>query len=236
MSVIEVLIVSKNKLTGKKLIRKKLTPASIISKKPRKETFLASDAAYLNTRSIQLGKYINTGTRGQVYALEGNDNLVIKVANGRDNLKGIQKEANDYTEMDLYSKPFFIPTKVVQLNSTDIGLVRPRVTPIFDQHGKSNGDKLTMSQLRELRQRIIALTEEGYVLGDGLQVGVDRVGRLLLYDTDGVFRAKSGKLDFVYYTNNNEWLRFLIKIGKLPTPHGSREYFEQLDNIGQITR
>lgn len=220
----------KKKLTGKK----KLTPTSIVSR-PRKEAFLPSDAVYLNTRSIKLGKLITKGTRGEVFEVEGNKNLVVKTYKGVHNngdqygrqhnydmMHGdIDDEAALYENNNFDNTPLVIPTKIVNLGSFGLrrgnlkGLVRPRVVPVFDYAEnvpEQNIKRLNAKAIETIRQKLIALSYQGYMLRDGLQIGLDKAGRPLLFDM-GHFR-RSSMIDEVFEHNNDAWDEFLDFIGK----------------------
>jgi hypothetical protein len=203
----------------KKLVSKnKLTPKSILSR-PRKEAFLPSDLAYIkNKSSIILGGMVGGGSVGDVYNIQDNPNLVAKVATGLVN-KGVndpmvkiaRKELfNEWSKGDGYSanrQHLMIPTKAIPIKNryTDEGkpvyaLVRPKVTGIWKV-------KVTDSMIEQIRRKLISLTEDGFMFTDGLQIGLDRTGRPLVFDMGDVELA--GSIQEAYFTNNAMWKLFL---------------------------
>jgi hypothetical protein len=154
----------------------------------------------------------------------------------RDN---ILNEAKAYQSQDFNSKPLFIPTKVVNLGVNDldngeyIGLVRPRVTPVMDFHNKVSArhlNRVTNKQLEYIRQKLIELSEQGYVFVDGLQIGLDIRNRPLIYDAGKL--EKFGWNDpHTFRINNKKWISFLQDIGRIPV-YG--DYQEELKKYGEI--
>jgi hypothetical protein len=158
----------------------------------------------------------------------------------KESIKSIKNEADCYTKLGFNDKPLFIPTKVVELGNNDlnngnyVGLIRPRVTPIMDFHGsvkQRNIDRLTRSQIEMIRKQLIDLTEQGYVFGDGLQIGLDIANRPLIYDM-GKLQKFSWNEPRAFVINNEKWIGFLRNIGKLPT-YG--DYRDELKQYGEIT-
>ena len=207
---------------------KKLTVASIVSRKPRKAAFLPDDEKYLSThKRIVLGDYIDQGAVGAVYGVKNNSNLVVKVpvacANG--NCKDIRKDGWCWSKNDLMeegdfceenhtnSKPMYIPTRVVKMkkcNGVDdgycVGLVRPRIKQLTWK------DNIPLSQLVTLRKQLIKLSRQGFVFSDGLQVGIDKAGRILQFDLNSV--DKDTVSNALYY-NNEVWRKLLYDLGIL---------------------
>lgn len=198
--------------------KKKLTPKSIASR-PRKEAFMPSDLAYLRKKSsIILGDHVGSGSVGDVYGVQDNPNLVAKVATGLVN-KGVNdpwvKVArhelfNEWSRADSYGankQPLMTPTKAMPIKGryTDEGkpvyaLVRPRVKGIWKA-------KVTDSMIEQIRRKLISLTEDGFMFTDGLQIGLDRAGRPLVFDLGDVELANS--IQEAYFTNNAMWKLFL---------------------------
>jgi hypothetical protein len=135
----------------------------------------------------------------------------------------VQYEADTYTSQNFNDKPLFIPTMVVDVGSNDldngnyVGLIRPKILPIRDFHDNVKPlakARITDKLLAEIREKLYKLTLDGYVFADELQIGVDRIGRPLIYDA-GKMR-KTGICDHTTFkTNNRAWLTFLRDIGKL---------------------
>jgi hypothetical protein len=219
-----------NKLTTKK----KLTTKSIASR-PRKEAFLPADAEYLRTHSIKLGKLITKGTRGEVWEVANNKDLVVKTPKGVHDTGFQYGRQHDYDMMhgdwedeadlainnNLDDIPLAIPTKIVNLGSLGLrkgnirGMVRPRVAPVFDyaeEVPEQNIKRLNAKAIETIRQKLITLSYQGYMLRDGLQIGLDKAGRPLLFDM-GHFR-RSSRIDEVFEHNNDAWDEFLDVIGK----------------------
>ena len=207
--------------------------------KRRQESFLPTDAAFLNTNpEIKLGKKIGNGAFGDIYSVANNRNLVIKVPRyfiDKDNvrptdrvtlltakLNEIDEEAKLYNNNDLNDEPLFIPTKIVDIGRTDcasrsfVGLVRPKIMPLTDKTKNVNPqtrNRMTDASLIDLRKKVLDLSHKGYAIWDGLQVGMDKAGRILLYDV-GIVTKYRGKDDMVFKLNNEVWLRFLRDVGR----------------------
>jgi hypothetical protein len=216
--------------------------------KRRQESFLPVDEAYINSNpNIELGKKISNGLNGDVFAVAGNRNMVIKVPRGysadsgsvtdsgkkrligdierlilaNSSRRSVMEEYEVYHAYDLNNKPLFIPTKVIHLGSNDlnngtyVGLLRPKITPILD-NSKSVGShvikNITDNQIFEIKAKLTALTKEGFVLRDGLQVGRDKAGRILLYDAG--LMEKTNDIGMAFITNDRAWYLFLKKIGR----------------------
>ena len=248
---------------------KKLTPASIISQKHRRrqESFLPVDAAYLSSNpKIKLGKKINEGTEGAVYQVAGNRNLVVKVPIGfvdednytktpsskerakdnrrhatKDSKESIRVEAHCYENLDFNDKPLFIPTKIVNMGSNDlgngdyIGLVRPKVAPVMDFHDKvaaHQKKRMTDTQLETIRQKLMELSLQGYAFVDGLQIGLDKANRPLIYDA-GKLQNYGWNNPRTYQINNQMWVGLLYDIGKIPANDRWRDYREKYGEVEQ---
>ena len=205
--------------------------------KRRQESFLPADQTFLDTHpNIELGEFITQGTRGQVFGVKGNRNLIVKTNKGvddkrqdvRDRVRAFDMTAGDMEdEAELYRKndfsktPLIIPTKLVNLGSRGlrrgnvVGLVRPKVAPVFDFENSvpmKNIKRMSNAVLENLRQKLITLSYQGYQIRDSLQIGLDKANRPLLYDM-GHFR-KSSDIDATFEKNNFEWFTFLEFLGK----------------------
>ena len=228
--------------------KKKLTLKSIVSR-PRKEAFLSRDIAYLNSNpNITLGKQIGTGYFSDVFEVEGNKHLAIKITRHFNDIENytiselkyymqdaereIEEEYRQYQEGDFERQPLMIPTKAIRITIDGIesvGLVRPRVLPIYD---KEDGNtlpckrKLSDKQLRSLFGLLVELTHKGYAFHDHLQIGIDSRGRLLVYDLGDVLKYPLSS-NIPYHSNNRSWRGFLEHLGKTPS---------QIERYGEITR
>jgi hypothetical protein len=130
-----------------------------------------------------------------------------------------EKESRAYKYLDLNNEPLFIPTKEVEVKSQHgwQGLVRPKLTMITDQESRVSSQKLrgiTDAQIESLRRKVINLSHKGFSFTDGLQIGKDVRGRLLLYDS-GYFKRYTEGSSEPFYENQSEWIAFLRKIGKI---------------------
>ena len=231
--------------------KKKLTINSIISNKnrARKEGFTPSDNAYLSAqKDIKLGKKLGRGYFGEVYEVDnddGNNNFVVKVPNAfvnavacnipkaeqkafmHQNLDIIKDEYRNYKNLELDKQPLFIPTKARRVTVNGIhtvGLVRPKVTPIHETRAfvsESTKRKMTNSMLRDLYNKLVKLTRQGYYFEDGLQFGLDRTGKAYVFDLGEVDRCDLHS-DTPYIINNKMWDRLLISLGK--TQHEIDQY------------
>ena len=239
---------------------KKLTVASIVSRTPnnrrRQEPFLPQDAQYLATSpKIKLGKPVGDGFCGEVYFLEGNENLVVKVpkyfagSHGRTEeqrkreISGkhdeIIDEMRSYMEHDLNNKTMFIPTKIVKMKCSLDGreypaFVRP-VVQVADEYyddTKPKGQrKLPNAMIEDIRKKVIILSHMGFALNDGLQVGIDKAGRPLIFDAGRIERSKA--YNEVFKTNRRAWRNFLYKLGKLDSmePEAVHACFQKFGDI-----
>ena len=208
--------------------KKKLTLNSIVSQKARsnpknkkrQEGFLPVDLAYLNSNpSIEAGKSIGFGDKANVFEVKGNRNLVMKVPKGNDSwLRDlVDEEGDQFNRFGLHNEPLFIPTKVIYVGDDEDSypiLVRPKVAPITDYTGKvkpQNLKRVTKSLLEAIRRKLIDLSWKGFAIHDGLQLGLDKAGRPLLYDFGGLEKfAPSDKMAFK--VNNEQWFYFLRKV------------------------
>ena len=194
--------------------------------------------------SIELGKKIAEGGEGAVFEVKGRRHLVVKIPRSfdevntgrstndqRTRLAGsaatIEKEAFMCEDYRLNDQPLFSPTKAVKLKCNSgltciddkeyTGLVRPKVTPVVD-FAKSvttrAKNRLTDKQLEVIRQKLIALSYEGFVIGDGLQIGIDFANRPLLYDMGYLERCTEEQRNFVFKENNGMWEAFLRQVDK----------------------
>ena len=230
--------------------KKKLTPASIVSR-PRKAAFLPRDADFLNSNpTIKLGRSVGAGFCGEVYSLKGNKNMVVKVPkhftnscytepnerarNLRWRTGDIEEEAKVYQDFDLNNRPLFIPTHITKMTSSFDKreypvLVRPRIDPVLIdtrsgmQVNPKVDKKLTPSRLEQLRRDLIHISHMGIALADGMQLGMDQTGRILIYDAGRMARFPPGS-GTPFDVNDNEWQEFLFTIGKIEGYSDLRKY------------
>ena len=204
--------------------------------KRKQEAFLSRDAAFLGSQSdIKMGKLLGRGTRGDVYEVDGNPNLVVKVANEYDD-GSTDEEARLYHQLGMLHKPLFIPTEVRTINGKT-AMIRPKITTTTDpSKGRVSRDfmNLTPSVLEQIRKHIENLSNQGFVFADGIQLGFDSAGRPLLYDT-GDIRTSSNKKE-VYHINNIEWVAFLIRSRRIhsATTSAIRQGLQKYGSIGVV--
>jgi hypothetical protein len=208
--------------------------------KRKQESFLPADESYLNSgNSIELGKSLGRGMKGEIHEVKGRRHLVIKTPIGfSENTKGnstrgigerlieneyyIDREAETCEQYNTNNHPLFIPTKVVKLktksgldwldDSVFTGLVRPRITPIVDysKDANSNSKHFSDAQIRDIRNKLIDLSYKGFIIGDGLQLGIDYAHRLLLYDVDELERDDP---QIAFKHNQKAWERLFLWLG-----------------------
>jgi hypothetical protein len=105
----------------------------------------------------------------------------------------------------LENEALFSPTQLIHLPPNDlsigaIGLMRPYVKVI-------NEDRLlTIGQLETLRQQLISISRKGLYLTDDLQIGIDKSGRVLLFDLDWIEKGTPSEA----FDINNEWWENLL--------------------------
>jgi hypothetical protein len=135
-------------------------------------------------------------------------------------------EISAYKNYDLNKLPLFAPSKVINIKSDFDGkdyacIVRPKVTPVM-RHNKYDEPevdpwvkkRLTDAKLEQLRRDLIRISHLGISLEDGLQIGMDTSGRLLIYDAGRMRKYAEGS-DIPFEVNNGEWLNLLADLGKL---------------------
>jgi hypothetical protein len=216
--------------------------------KRRQESFLPDDENYINAnyRNIVPDKQIGSGSNGVVFSLKGNNNLVVKLPHGfmpdRPSeilsqpvyCNRLGEEINTSKEINLNNEPLLTPTKVVKIkrgdayNSVEYGMVRPKVTPITEMANPYKGT-ITMSQIEDIRKKIVALSHRGYAFTDGIQLGLDRIGRPIIYDL-GLMRCGRAGSDSTFNINDKMWQDFLYHIDKWDGKKSTLERF------GRITK
>jgi hypothetical protein len=115
-------------------------------------------------------------------------------------------------EIETYNKlkklKIIIPTRVVKLGvktaSGDdyLGLVRPKLKTSL-----SDLIKLSDEQLFEFRDNLVELSEAGYEVAGWLQVGIDSLGKVQIYDIGDIKHCEDKKS--AYSGNDSAWYTFL---------------------------
>ncbi|WP_410509409.1 hypothetical protein RSJ42_04055 [Methanosarcina hadiensis] len=187
--------------------------------------FSPEDRAWLdNDPDIKFGsKELGSGGAGIVYELDNNPDLVIKVPKrfipytDTEKMQDIDARANLFRvlllkEIETYNKlkklKIIIPTRVVKLGvkTADgedyLGLVRPKLKTSL-----SDLMKLSDEQLLEFRENLVELSEAGYEVAGWLQVGVDRLGKVQIYDIGDIKHCEDKKS--AYTGNDSKWYTFL---------------------------
>ena len=201
----------------------------------RQEDFLSRDLRYLDAKpKIKLGKFLGKGCVGAVHEVKGNKNLVVKVVrnykgtndvidelkDGKFGRRELKKESDDFKKYNMINEPLFIPTRTVKIDGK-LAMVRPKVKMVAEYYPHfrvSNKELITEAALKKLRNDLIELSHKGYVLEDGLQLGVDEAGRILLYDT-GFLRKDQAGSDRAFEVNNAHWTEFINEF-----PGGVKKY------------
>jgi hypothetical protein len=224
----------------------RLTIHSIVSYRPRKEAFLPHDSTYIKSApSVVLGKFIDSGTNTEVYFVKNNRNMIVKVPTGyvlrrkgvtesqrmrliRDGVDVLQNEFDFYTDNDLEHEKLIIPTILVNLPENDlgatgvIGLMRPRLNTF--EYGKELND----AQFKLLKSQLISISYKGLYLVDGVQLGVDRAGRILLFDLGGI---KKGSMSTAFNNNNKQWLDLLDYMAQLKSKRKYSDYIQAIREL-----
>ncbi len=178
---------------------------------------------------IKPGKFLASGTCGEVFEVEGMPEFVVKTPIGyvpRNRSTGTRKrdvtgtsqdikdEIKNYNRLKLSKEKVFIPSKAVKLGKCDatgkncLGILRPKVTVTKN---------FTYSQLEVLRKKIVGLSKKGFILSDGVQAGLNKQNMPVLYDTGFV---KKGDPEDAFVINQYKWERFVLQIGKSPSKCG----------------
>jgi len=201
--------------------------------KTKRESFLPSDKEWLESKpKIEPGEYVGKGGQGAVYTVKDRPSMVVKVPlpykysdrTPSERAKYIRQEKDEFLEewdnynsLSLEDEPLIIPTKQIKITGDRVkgsfpGLVRPRVKVIGH-----NAYIPTDEEFEQIRQKLIALSARGLTLRDGLQVGVDRAGRIQLYDL-GYIQDRSPKR--AAQKNQRTWESFLMYFRKSPSQYG----------------
>lgn len=190
--------------------------------KKYQDDFNDLDKNWLFNNKIETDEYIDSGYFGDVFSVKGNPDFVVKVPRLRDgcNKKAIKRESTIHKKLGMESQPLFTPSKTVRLTSRCkgckecVGLVRPSV-----KIARLNPDIFTDEEIEKLRQKVINLSMKGYVLEDGIQVGMSKGGKPLQFDVDFIHRSSQKE---AFKTNNTAWIAFLTEdlgMSKLEASH-----------------
>jgi len=177
----------------------------------RDKKFLAKN------KSVVAVKTVGTGTNGQVSEIQGNSNLVVKQDRSsfsRRNSDSVSSEYKFFKKYNLEKEDIFAPTKDIKVNAkkskkSSDGIIHPKLKII------STGDRgvihpryLTPSVLAKLKKSLTELTYKGYMFSDGLQLGEDRLKRIMDYDFGDMQKVdmkKSVNVRRCFYINNKMW-------------------------------
>jgi hypothetical protein len=192
--------------------------------------FSPEDRAWLDSNpDIKFGsKELGCGGVGRVYELDNNPNLVIKVPKrfipytDAEKMQDIDTRTDLFRvlllkEIETYNKlknlKIIIPTRVVKLGVKTargedyLGLVRPKLKTSL-----SDLKKLSDEQLFEFRENLVELSEAGYEVAGWLQVGIDSLGKVQVYDIGDIKHCEDKKS--AYSGNNSTWYTFLCALEK----------------------
>lgn len=176
--------------------------------KKRRESWLPEDKAWLDTNpEIIPDTKIGAGAYGDVYTVRGNGNIVVKIPEPDDHTAN-DEEWNSYESLSLDREPLMIPIKSKKVGSAN-WLIKPRVKEIGY---KTKHHKPTDTELEQIRRKLITLSHHGLYCDDGLQLGIDRAGRILMFDL-GVMHdttpTEAAK------RNNKDWMNLLTILNKI---------------------
>ena len=198
------------------------------------EDFLEEDKKFVDKMtSVKTGKLLGRGCVGEVYNVKGNDNLVVKLPRAgarqysarklstdalRDAEQEMKKEADTFKKYNLINQPLFVPTKVLTIELAGRGkvvaMIRPKVKTVTEYYPDLHiKNPISDKQLRQLRDDLIILSEEGFCFVDGLQLGIDKAGRVLIYDIGFIEKEPKGS-ERPYRVNDYQWQEILETLGK----------------------
>ena len=198
------------------------------------EDFLEEDKKFVDKMtSVKTGKLLGRGCVGEVYNVKGNDNLVVKLPRAgarqysarklstdalRDAEQEMKKEADTFKKYNLINQPLFVPTKVLTIELQGRGkvvaMIRPKVKTVTEYYPDLHiKNPISDKQLHQLREDLIILSEEGFCFVDGLQLGIDKAGRVLIYDIGFIEKEPRGS-ERPYRVNDYQWQEILETLGK----------------------
>lgn len=205
----------------------------------KQESFLPADMEYIKSHPVVPVRRINekavelgSGRNGTVLKIKDNDRLVLKV--GKDLAwSPIKTEANFHKKHSMEKLPLVTPLKTVKTDKGKYAIIKPMVKPILEPGNEvKNKSKFTDSRLATLRKKIIELSYKGFILDDGLQLGIDKANRILQFDIgDMVFMKprKNSINNIPFRENNRHWKNMLEALGKSPEKYGLIARSEALD-------
>jgi hypothetical protein len=208
--------------------------------KKKQESFAPDDLKWITANKIETDRKIGSGMIGDVATVKGNKNLIVKTVTKlrkpnkntpRDVIQcasraaDFRKTAFDaeirfYEKNHMYKEPLIIPSKHIALAGTnEIGIVRPVVKPVVDPStGRlKNKNLVTEKMLLDAQRKLTILSYKGYIFSDGLQLGIDKTGKLLQFDVGQMKKINNsrGKISNIPFKHNNVvWLQFIQKFKK----------------------
>lgn len=72
-----------------------------------------------------------------------------------------------------------------------LGIIRPKLEVIMEHSQITNPSKVSKSMLEDIRKNMNSLGSNYLGLQDSLQIGIDKKGNPLIFDTDGIRRTES---------------------------------------------
>jgi len=204
----------------------------------RQESFLPVDMTYIKQNpGIAKSRKLGSGMSGDVHKAKNNSRLVIKVPREysaseygkagkkytKDAVQSLEDEAELFFKYHLDKQPLFIPTHM-EKKGGKVRVIRPSVTVVVQYVHDSrdtkdpgslnklaiiNRSKVNERNLRKLHADLQTVTERGFRLMDGLQVGIDnQTGNFVLFDLGYLQKDKPGSL-ITFKQNNYWWMQFI---------------------------
>ena len=205
----------------------------------KQESFLPEDRAFVKSHNVVKikeshgrTKVIGAGTSGFVLPVSKSNRMVLKLEK-EGAFDGLKTEASFHKQHRLSRLPLFTPMKEVKTSSGHYAVLKPVVKPIVEPSGIVKS-QFTDSRLKEIRKKLINLSYRGFIFNDGLQLGIDKAGRLLQFDVGGMEHippSSSGINNMPFYENNREWRELLRMLGKSTSVYGKIERSSELDKI-----
>jgi hypothetical protein len=200
----------------------------------KQESFLPADAKYVNDhRVVKKGsKALGEGTNGYVYPVKDTGRMILKV--GKSSAwNDLKTEASFHKRHNMTKLPLMTPMKEVKTSTGQYAVLKPVVIPVVEPGNVVRSKAVfTDSRLRTLRAKIIELSYRGYIFSDGFQLGVDKAGRLLQFDTGAMQHITQSKHHInnrPFMQNNEEWQGLLANLGKRLSDFGEIKRSSVLD-------